>query len=172
MITSQNQNSGNRLQGYLQTLLSSKKSYIVLFLLILVVGAGALLWRAGGSDMPGDAIEVDWRVLGQLDYITGKGTPDLESLDGKTVKVPGFMVPLEDNSRKVTEFLLVPSPQACIHVPPPPPNQMVYVKMEDDGTQVAFGPIWVYGTLHLKSQKHQYGEASFSISGLRTSKYE
>jgi uncharacterized protein len=143
---------------------------IALIVLCLFGSMGALIWKFA-SPTASTAAEVDWRLLGQLDYITGKSTSALESLDGKTVKIPGFMVPLEDNMRKVTEFLLVPSPQACIHVPPPPPNQMVYVKMDNQGTEPAFGPIWVYGTLRLRSQRHQYGEASFSLSGLRTEPY-
>ncbi len=74
------------------------------------------------------------------------------------------MVPLEDSQKDVIEFLLVPSPQACIHVPPPPPNQMVYVKMKK-GTDVAMGPIWVYGTLNLVTKKSMYGDASFELIG-------
>jgi uncharacterized protein len=113
----------------------------------------------------GIASEVTWETLGQLDYVSGAATPDLKNLDGKRVKIPGFMVPLEDEQRHVKEFLLVPTPQACIHVPPPPPNQMVYIKMNNDDTKVAYGPIWIYGTLKLASHKHMYGEASFEMVG-------
>lgn len=109
--------------------------------------------------------EVNWRELGELDYITGDAPEKLKNLHGKKVKIPGFMVPLEDDSRHVKEFLLVPSPQACIHVPPPPPNQMVYVKMKANETEAMFGPIWIYGTLNLTTQKSMYGEASFELVG-------
>lgn len=118
----------------------------------------------------GDGVEVTWEMLGQLDYITGNAGSELKSLDGHAVKVPGFMVPLEDSQKAVSEFLLVPTPQACIHVPPPPPNQMVYVKMKE-GTDVAFGPIWVHGTLKLTSKKHMYGEASFELDGVVVEPY-
>lgn len=113
----------------------------------------------------GAATEVSWEKLGELDYVTGATSPDLKSLDNQKVKIPGFMVPLEDSPKSVKEFLLVPTPQACIHVPPPPPNQMVFIKMNNDDTQVAYGPIWIYGTLKLTSKKHMYGEASFEIDG-------
>jgi hypothetical protein len=117
--------------------------------------------------MRGNGVEVDWRLLGQMDYVTGKSGSELEALNGREVKIPGFMVPLEDSQKAVTEFLLVPSPQACIHVPAPPPNQMVYVKMRAgaQGAEVAFGPIWVYGTLNLVTKKSMYGEASFELIG-------
>ena len=110
-----------------------------------------------------NATEIDWRLLGQLDYVTGKSMPELQALDAKKIKIPGFMVPLEDHLRKVTEFLLVPNPQACIHMPAPPPNQMAFVKVKGDGFPTAFGPIWVYGDFKVTTSKSIYGEASFEI---------
>ncbi len=130
---------------------------------------GATVWvvkeRLGKSSLVG-GVEINWRDLGELDYITGQAPEMLKKLDGKKVKIPGFMVPLEDNARKVSEFLLVPSPQACIHVPAPPPNQMVFVKMNEDGlVEPAYGPIWISGTLRLTTKKSIYGEASFEFIG-------
>jgi len=141
------------------------KKWIISGVLILSVVVGAVIYQAV-SDRGGalNGVEVDWRLLGEMDYITGKTSPELEKLNGQAVKIPGFMVPLEDEQQAVTEFLLVPSPQACIHVPPPPPNQMIYVKM-NKGTEVAQGPIWVYGKLNLVTQKSMYGDASFELVG-------
>ena len=52
------------------------------------------------------------------------------TLDGAKVRIPGYIVPLEaDDQGRLTEFFLVPFLGACIHVPPPPPNQIVYVKL-------------------------------------------
>ena len=48
-------------------------------------------------------------------------------LDGKLLALSGFVLPLEYQDKKVTEFLLVPWVGACIHTPPPPPNQIVHV---------------------------------------------
>lgn len=146
----------------------------ILFVVVfaVAVAAGFLIFRAVGNGFGPDAVEVDWRQLGDLDYVTGNATADLKALDGKMVKIPGFMVPLEDSQKEVTQFLLVPSPQACIHVPPPPPNQMVLVDMQKGGTPTAFGPIWVYGILHLHSKKHMYGESSFQMSGVAIEPYQ
>lgn len=139
---------------------------------ILSVGLGYYLFQAVGSGALVDATEVDWRALAELDYITGQAPDSLKSLDEKMVKIPGFMVPLEDNMKAVTTFLLVPSPQACIHVPPPPPNQMVLIEMEaSSDTKIQYGPIWVYGTLHLKSKRHAYGESSFQLTGKAVEPY-
>ena len=137
-----------------------------IFLMLLVfsaaIGGGVYFLSNSGN---GSGVELDWRLLGQLDYISNKASTELQKIDGQRVKIPGFIVPLEDNNRQVTEFLLVPSPQACIHVPPPPPNQMVYVKMKK-GIEVTVGaPVWVYGDFKIATKRSQYGEVSFEISG-------
>lgn len=133
---------------------------VLVFSATVGVGIYFMSNKTGGS-----GVEVDWRLLGQMDYISHKATTELEQLNNKQIKIPGFMVPLEDDMKKVKEFLLVPTPQACIHVPPPPPNQMIYVIMKD-GVEAAVGvPIWVYGKLKLNTKNSQYGEVSFELEG-------
>lgn len=150
----------------------SKKSILFGLVFLVSLALGLVLFRGGTAIVSDNVSEVDWQLLGEFDYVTGQGPAALTALDGKMVKIPGFMVPLEDNQRKVTEFLLVPTPQACIHVPPPPPNQMVLVDMEPGReSEVAFGPIWIYGKLMLKSKRHQYGESSFSMQGVKIEPY-
>ena len=88
--------------------------------------------------------------------------------------IPGLMVPLEDDLDQVTEFLLVPYAGACIHVPPPPPNQMVYVKMNKSiKVQVTFtDPIQVTGTLKISTVESPYGAVSYDLSGERVDPYQ
>jgi hypothetical protein len=150
------------------------KTKIIVFasVFILSIIAGAVLFQNRPHYNTSSATEVDWRLLGELDYITGKASKELSLLDGKEVRIPGFMVPLEDNTKQVSEFLLVPSPQACIHVPPPPPNQMVLIEMDSNSNaKVEYGPIWVYGTLSLHSKRHMYGESSFTMKGFHIEPY-
>ena len=138
--------------------------WILVAVLVFLGALGGGIYVLSGSGI-GPGVEVDWRLLGQMDYLSNKATTELQQLNGKQVKIPGFMVPLEDNERKVTEFLLVPSPQACIHVPPPPPNQMVYVIMKN-GVEASVGaPIWVYGELKISTKRSKYGEVSFELKG-------
>lgn len=152
--------------------MSKTKIIVFLSLFVLAVFSGIFLFQNRSSLSAGDYVEVDWRLLGELDYISGKASKELQALDGKNVRIPGFMVPLEDNIKAVSQFLLVPSPQACIHVPPPPPNQMVLVEMDkDSNAKVEYGPIWIYGQLSLHSKKHMYGESSFTMHGLRIEPY-
>ena len=72
----------------------------------------------------------------------------VDELNGESIRMPGYVLPIEFDDQKVTEFFLVPYVGACIHVPPPPPNQMVYVS-SDVGieTKGLFDPVWVEGTI-------------------------
>jgi hypothetical protein len=74
-------------------------------------------------------------------------------LNGRLVRIPGYLLPLEIIGTKVTEFLLVPYIGACIHVPPPPPNQIVYVKIVKKGYhhKGLYDPVWVTGKMSVKS---------------------
>lgn len=76
------------------------------------------------------------------------------ALDGQIIRMPGYLLPLEYSGKKVTEFLLVPWVGACIHTPPPPPNQIVHVKadkpIEINGM---FSPVWVTGQLGAHATK-------------------
>ena len=75
----------------------------------------------------------------------------VDDLDGRQVSMPGYALPLEFSGTKLTEFLLVPWVGACIHTPPPPPNQIVYVKSEDGiEIQGRFSPVVVKGAMSVK----------------------
>lgn len=116
--------------------------------------------------------EVYWQVLRNLDYETGKMTGDLPSLNGTKVAIPGFVVPLDDDDSGLAEFLLVPSPKACIHVPPPPPNQMVMVRMKSgNAPKREWGPVWIRGTLRIEESTSGFGKVSFLLLGDEAEKY-
>lgn len=142
---------------------------VALMVFSLAVGAGVYLIKGHGK---GAGLEIDWRLLNEMDYITYNAPDEIKKLEGQQVKIPGFMVPLEDNQAKVTEFLLVPTPQACIHVPPPPPNQMIYVKMKEGVEARPGAPIWVYGEFKISKSRSQYGEVSFEIKGEGVEDYQ
>lgn len=97
--------------------------------------------------------------------------PPNEKLDGKKVTLTGCIVPLEIEPSEayliVNEFLLVPFIGACIHVPPPPANQLVYVKMEAPITMPnedeAFS---VTGIIKTESTDSELAEAGYTMKGL------
>lgn len=90
----------------------------------------------------------------------------VEELDGEKVRIPGFAVPFEFGAdARITEFLLVPYYGACIHAPPPPPNQTVYVKLDDpirlrDLSQA----VWVYGELETSTASTELADAAYTLS--------
>lgn len=69
-------------------------------------------------------------------------------LDKKAVRLPGYVLPLEFEGKQVKSFLLVPSVGACIHVPPPPPNQIVHVTPDKPFvSEELYAPVWVTGEI-------------------------
>ena len=133
--------------------------------------SAAAVVRATFADEPA---AIDWKVLGNLDYVNGKVPESLKKLDGKLVKIPGFVVPLEDYEEEGAEFLLVPYFGACVHTPPPPPNQMVYVRMQG-GKKIKFGwwdPVWMEGTLKIEHFESPYGAAGFQLTGMKVTPYK
>lgn len=77
----------------------------------------------------------------------------VQDLNGQQVRMPGYALPLEYAGHKITEFLLVPWVGACIHTPPPPPNQIVYVKVtEGIENRGRFTPVWVAGEMTVKTE--------------------
>jgi hypothetical protein len=70
------------------------------------------------------------------------------SLDGAHIRIAGFLVPIEEAKGLISEFLLVPYFGACIHVPPPPANQIIHVVADRPvkGFHM-MQPVWVNGVL-------------------------
>lgn len=96
---------------------------------------------------------------------TSRGpAPVVEGLDGKRVRIGGYVVPLDFEATSVKEFLLVPFVGACIHVPPPPANQIIYVKSDEGfGVKGSFDPVYVTGTLKVMATSTGLADAGYSI---------
>ncbi len=125
------------------------------------------------DDAPDPTVRtVDWRLLGLLDFRSTRVPPELARLKGQRVRIPGFIVPLEDFQERAKEFLLVPYFGACVHTPPPPPNQMVFVKLAGGPKSLAlFDPVWVEGLLEVQQVNSPYGAVSFTMTGKRIEPY-
>ena len=90
----------------------------------------------------------------------------VKELNGKKIRIPGYTVPFEYGANaQIKEFLLVPYFGACIHAPPPPPNQTVFVmsdkpiKMQDLAQAV-----WIEGTIHTQTQESELADAAYTIT--------
>jgi len=93
--------------------------------------------------------------------------------DNRPVRLPGYVVPLSYNDKQqVTEFFLVPYFGACIHVPPPPPNQIIYVSYPKGFTLPdLYTPFWVQGTMKIATKEHELGVSSYSMINAALTEY-
>lgn len=135
--------------------------------------ADAILDKYGDfSELPDEDPRVQ-EIMQELEAAF-KAAPVIENLDGTKLKLPGFVVPLEADGEKVSEFLLVPYYGACIHVPPPPANQTVYVKLPENQAKVmeVFETVWVSGTLSAKSFDSDLATAGYQIDAAKVEPLE
>ncbi|MCL6416297.1 DUF3299 domain-containing protein [Aestuariirhabdus sp. Z084] len=94
-------------------------------------------------------------------------------LDQQQVRIPGYVVPLEfDDTQVIREFLLVPYFGACIHVPPPPANQIIYVRYPEGlEADELFDPFWIEGKLSIQGYESDLGMAGYSMTADEVSLY-
>ena len=122
----------------------------------------------------GEIGDDDPRVVEARRKMDAQNQPANKTLDGKMIRMPGFVVPLELGEEKVTEFLLVPYHGACIHVPPPPTNQTVFVKTGEKGAAIRnqFDTVWVTGKLTIENVESDLAEAGYVLYADEVVPYE
>ena len=122
-------------------------------------------------------IDVDGLLATRMKIIE-RGRAVNPLLNGQNVRLPGYLLPLEFSGKQVSEFLLVPWVGACIHTPPPPPNQIVHVKPEKPVEMSGmFAPVWVTGQMTTAAIKKSLslvdGSADIDVGySLRASRVE
>jgi hypothetical protein len=90
--------------------------------------------------------------------------PTEPSINGEKIRIPGFLVPLEEQGGKISEFLLVPYFGACIHTPPPPANQLIHVSMAKPTKAFkTMDTVWVNGTISLGRSDTAMGKAGYRL---------
>lgn len=109
---------------------------------------------------------VAWNVLRGLNTRTGEITPELRKIEGGAVEIKGYMVPFYDEDQYVTEFLLVPQAGMCIHLPPPPMNQIVLVESSGTSRVTWSKPVAVSGILEVAQADSPYGKVSFRMNAI------
>lgn len=102
----------------------------------------------------------------------GESAPVVDKLAQQEIKIPGFVVPLEMEQNKVRSFLLVPYYGACIHVPPPPSNQIIHVTAKPFDLKSMYDPVWVYGKMNIEQTDSEYAVASYQIDAVKIEDYE
>ena len=89
----------------------------------------------------------------------------IDEFDGKAIRIPGFIVPLEQNEeQKATAFFVVPYFGACLHMPPPPPNQILYVEYKEGiAVENLYDPYWFEGTVKIDNHESALGTSAYSL---------
>ena len=103
----------------------------------------------------------------------GRDAPPLPSLQGRLVRIAGFVLPLDESGDTISRFLLVPYQGACVHTPPPPANQAILVEpLQTLAVARAAYPLWVQARLELQLQRTPYMHAAYRMRGATLSPFD
>lgn len=154
---------------------------------------------AGVGSVKNGVREIDWEALLPKDYrstASGAGGPPVaihdylgeaapaaqqvadfsvnKELNGVAVKLPGFIVPLDvGKDGIVSEFFLVPYFGACIHVPPPPPNQIVYVRAAKGvALDSIYEAYWITGRMSIQKKDTRLGASAYQLDAEKVEIYK
>ena len=96
---------------------------------------------------------------------TWRNAPSNADLQGAVVRIAGYLVPLQVSPAGMQTFLLVPYFGACIHMPPPPSNQVILVQPKQPATGFrAMDSVWVSGTLEREHSDSVMGASSWRMA--------
>lgn len=99
--------------------------------------------------------------------------PVNSQIDKKAMRIPGFVVPLDFEADKLSEFFLVPFFGACIHVPPPPPNQIILVRLKKPMAGLgAMEVVEVYGRISVEGFTTDLGSAGYTLAADKVEYYQ
>jgi hypothetical protein len=98
--------------------------------------------------------------------------PASNAMDGAAVRIPGYVVPLEETKAGIKEFLLVPYFGACIHSPPPPANQIIYVLPRTPAKELrSMDMVWISGTLKVVRSDSYMGASGYRMEAMAVEPY-
>ena len=103
---------------------------------------------------------------------TWDNAPTNNVLDNQSIRIPGYVVPIDEAKSGMREFLLVPYFGACIHTPPPPANQIIDVKLREPSKDVRMmEPVWVSGRITTLRSSTAMGASGYSMEGVVVEPY-
>lgn len=101
-----------------------------------------------------------------------KNAPVDPAMNGAAIRIPGFVVSLEREGEALKEFLLVPYFGACIHVPPPPANQIIHVHSSKPVKNTrTMDAVWISGVLKIERSDTMMGSAGYSMTSVKVEPY-
>lgn len=94
-------------------------------------------------------------------------------LDGAYIKMPGYIIPIDLSTKGVTSFVLVPYVGACLHTPPPPPNQLVFVTTQTPWpSEALWDAVWVTGLMQHEIQSTEVADTGYVLKADQMEVYE
>ncbi len=118
------------------------------------------------NTLSGSDLNVEIEEGSSFDVMPQLGTfRTVDALNGKDIRIPGYVVPFDfSEENKYSEFLFVPYFGACIHVPPPPPNQILYVTANAPvAIEELWKPFYVQGVLTTQKNVNDLGSAAYTL---------
>lgn len=136
------------------------------------------------KELLAEGVDVDGlitKAVAFADEVERRNTLVVGELEGLTVRIPGYALPLEYSETGVKEFLLVPYVGACIHTPPPPANQIVYVELDETfKADDLYTPVWITGKMKVQQSKKSLSfvdgnsdvQSGYTLTGISVEPYE
>lgn len=153
-------------------------------------GSGATLARAADAPLeldwidliPADARGFEIQNLSELGIVEHgqmsmpvdepEFAPVVTEYNGKRVRIPGYSIPIDFSGTSISSLLLVPYIGACIHVPPPPSNQLIYVTpAEPYVSEGLWDPVYVTGQLSTSSFSTDIADIGYLIDDAEIEPY-
>jgi len=98
---------------------------------------------------------------------TWDNAPTNRVMDNQSIRIPGYVVPIDQSASGMREFLLVPYFGACIHTPPPPANQIIDVKLREPSKDMRMmDPVWVSGRITTLRSTTSMGASGYAMEGV------
>jgi len=127
-----------------------------------------------GQDLGGGLSDSDPQVQAMYKRLREiwDAAPSVPGLDGARVRLPGFVVPLDESPEGLRSFLLVPYFGACIHTPPPPANQIVLVRLAAPRKGLrSMDTVWARGTLRVDRGTSELGASGYRLDAAGVEPY-
>lgn len=159
-----------------------------------LVTAAAAFVAAPRSSFAASARQITWEDLippgvpyaeiigtGEIDVLQDRWLPEFDEnatklndeLDGAYIKMPGYVLPLDMSTAGVTSFIMVPYVGACIHTPPPPANQLVFVDSKVPWpSQSLWDPVWVTGQMRHELQSTTIADIGYAMTADKIEVYK
>lgn len=159
--------------------------------LVAAAAAFAASPRIGLADTPR---EIQWDDLippgvpyaeiigqGEIDEVNDTWRPEFDenaaklnkALDGAYIKMPGYVLPIDMSTAGVSSFIMVPYVGACIHTPPPPANQLVFVDSKTPWpSDQLWDPVWVTGRMRHEHQSTELADVGYALTADLIEVYE